>query len=149
MNKEATVTLREITSETVNDILALQVADSQKGFVATNERSLAQAHFSDKAWFRAIYADDTPVGFVMLYIDTEKHEYDVWRFMIDKEHQGKNYGRKAMELAIAHVRSLPEATKLELSFVPGDGNPSGFYAKFGFVETGEWAGKEKIMVLNL
>jgi hypothetical protein len=29
--------------------------------------SIAQVHFRPEAWFRAICADDTPVGFVMLY----------------------------------------------------------------------------------
>ena len=149
MPNKPKVTLREITQETVNSILALEVADNQKGFVATNARSLAQAHFSDNAWYRAIYSDDTPVGFVMLYIDTDKHEYFLWRFMIDKNYQKKDYGLEAMKLVIDHVRSLPEAKKFDLSFVPGDGDPSGFYAKVGFVETDQWEGTEKIMLLKL
>ena len=89
------------------------------------------------------------VGFVMLYIDNEKHEYDVWRFMIDKNHQSKGYGYKAMELVIKHIKSQPGAKKLELSFVPGEGNPSGFYAKLGFVETGRVIEGERVMELIL
>jgi len=68
------VTLREITEETVLSIIRLKVSKEQEGFVATNAVSLAQAHFSKNAWFRAIYADDTPVGFVMLYIDEDKSD---------------------------------------------------------------------------
>ncbi len=146
---ETTVTLREVTEDTVNAILALEVADNQKGFVATNAKSIAQAYFCDKAWFRAIYADETPVGFVMLYIDTVKHEYFLWRFMVDKNHQKNDYGLRAMEQVIEYVKSLPGAETFELSFVPGDGDPSGFYAKLGFVETDRWEGKEKIMILTL
>jgi len=143
------VTLREITEETVNTILALDVADNQKGFVATNAKSIAQAYFCENAWFRAIYADETPVGFVMLYIDTEKPEYFLWRFMIDKNHQKKNYGLQAMALVIEYVRTLPRASMLELSYAPGDGDPSAFYARLGFVETGRWLDKQRIMRLNL
>ncbi|UCE23684.1 MAG: GNAT family N-acetyltransferase [Candidatus Zixiibacteriota bacterium] len=146
---EATVTLREVTADTVNAILALEVADNQKGFVATNAKSIAQAHFSEHAWFRAIYADEIPVGFVMLHIDTVKHEYFLWRFMIDRNHQKNDYGLRAMEQIIEYVRTLPGAEKIELSFVPGDGDPSGFYAKLGFVMTDRWEGKERIMVLTL
>jgi hypothetical protein len=62
----ARVSLREITAETVIAVTRLAVADSQKGFVAPNAVSLAQALFAPEAWYRAIYLDDTPVGFVML-----------------------------------------------------------------------------------
>ena len=146
---QPTITLREITQDNLEEILRLKVADNQKCFVATNERSLAQAHFSDKAWFRGIYADDTPVGFVMLSIDTDKPEYDVWRFMIDKNHQGKAFGRKAMALIIQYVKTLPKAEKLWLSYASGEGNPSGFYTKFGFAETGDESDGEIVMVLKL
>ena len=65
--RDATLTLREITEETVDSILNLKVSPAQEQFVANNAVSLAQAHFSKYAWFRAIYADETPVGFILLY----------------------------------------------------------------------------------
>ncbi len=58
---DSVVTLREITSGNLNDILALSVHDSQRRLVASNERSLAQAHFEEAAWYRAVYADEEPV----------------------------------------------------------------------------------------
>ena len=61
------VSLREITEDTVTAIVRLSVAESQKGFVAPNAVSLAQALFSKAAWYRAIYLGDEPVGFVMLH----------------------------------------------------------------------------------
>lgn len=36
------------------------------------------------------------------------------------------------------LREMPNAEKLSVSYVPGEGNPSPFYRKLGFVETGEW-----------
>jgi diamine N-acetyltransferase len=135
---DAEITLREITEETVLSVLQLEVLQDQKKFVAPNAVSIAQAHFSKNAWFRAIYANDTPVGFVMLYVDEDKPEYDVWRFMVDKDHQGKGFGREAMLQVIEHVRGLPGAKELYLSYVPGEGNPAPFYRKLGFNETGEW-----------
>lgn len=67
VNQDARITLREVTAETVNAILRLSVKEHQKQLVASNAVSIAQAHFRPEAWFRAIYADETPVGFVMLY----------------------------------------------------------------------------------
>lgn len=146
---EAAVTLREVTAETVRAVCALEVAPEQRGFVAPNAISIAQAHFEPKAWFRAVYAGDEPVGFAMLYEDVEKEEYFLWRFMIAAEHQGKGYGRRALDLVVAHVRSLPGARELLTSYVPGEAGPRDFYVRYGFVETGEVDEGEHVTRLEL
>jgi len=131
------VNLREVTGDTVRAICNLQVGPGQDRFVAPNAVSIAQAHFEPKAWFRAIYAGEEPVGFIMLYEDREKPQYFLWRLMVAAGHQGKGYGRRALELLIERVRGLPGATELGASYVPAEGGPEGFYRKFGFVETGQ------------
>lgn len=146
---EATVTLREVTQETVNSILNLRVTKEQEPFVASNAVSIAEAYFSADAWFRAIYADETPVGFLMLSDRPEKGEYFLWRFMVDAQYQGKGYGRRALELLIEHVKTRPNAKELLLSHVPGPGSPEGFYRKLSFEHTGEQAGEELVMKLTL
>ncbi len=146
---EATVSLREITRETVNSILNLRVTEAQEQFVASNAVSIAQAHFSEEAWFRAIYADETPVGFLMLSDQPDTGEYFLWRFMVDAQYQGSGYGRRALELLIEHVKTRPNAKELFLSHVPGPGSPQDFYRKLGFKHTGEQAGEELVMKLIL
>lgn len=143
------VTLRELTGETVRAICDLEVAPEQRGYVAPNAVSIAQAYFEPKAWFRAVYAGETPVGFVMLELDTAAREYFLWRFMIAAEHQRRGYGRQALDLVVDHVRRLPGATKLVSSFVPGEHGPRGFYLGYGFVETGEVHGGERVIELAL
>ena len=130
------VELREVTTETVRAILRLDVEPSQRGFVAPNAVSFAEALFEPKAWYRAIVADDRPVGFVMLSINQEKAEYYLWRFMIDAAFQGHGYGRAALALIVDHVRTLPNATRLLVSWVPEPGGPEPFYRGRGFVPTG-------------
>jgi len=143
------VSLREITRETVVAICELRVAPEQTEFVADNGRSIADAHFQPKAWFRAVCAGDEPVGFVMLYNDPETPRYFLWRLMIAAEHQGKGYGNAALDLLVEYVRTRPGATELQCSYVPGDARPGAFYAKYGFVETGEVVGHENIITLVL
>ena len=63
ITRDSTVSLREVTADTVRMICRLDVSEEQKHFVAPNAVSIAQAYFEPKAWFRAIYADETPVGF--------------------------------------------------------------------------------------
>ncbi len=145
----ARVSLRKITQETVNSILNLHVAEAQEQFVASNAVSIAEAYFSADAWFRAIYADETPVGFLMLSDQPDKGEYFLWRFMVDAQYQGKGYGRRALELLIEHVKTRPNAKELFLSHVPGPGSPEGFYRQLGFEHTGEQAGEELVMKLTL
>jgi diamine N-acetyltransferase len=143
------VSLREITADTVRAICGLHVHPDQRGFVADNAVSIAQAHFEPKAWFRAVFADETPVGFAMLSQDTAAAEYFLWRFMIAGEHQGKGYGTRALDLIVEHVRTLPGARELRSTFVPGDRGPRGFYVGYGFVETGEIEGDEHVIRLDL
>jgi len=142
------VELRKLDKSNYREILKLKVATDQTGFVATNAVSIAQAHFHPEAWFRGIYAGDTAIGFVMLEIDVSKPEYYLWRFMIDEKHQGKGYGFQAMKQVIEYVKGLPDSQELLLSYVPGDGNPQGFYEKLGFVETGEMEEGEVMMCLK-
>ena len=120
----ASVSLREVTADTVRAICALDVAPRQLGLVAPNAVSIAQAHFEPAAWFRAIYADDEPVGFAMLYDPTRTAEPEagpgvafLWRFMIDARYQGRGYGAAALALLVAHVRTLPGVAVLRISYV--------------------------------
>lgn len=149
LGSEAEVSLREVTAKTVRDVCDLEVAPGQEQFVAPNAVSIAEAYFSEEAWFRAIYADETPVGFVMLYDDPQKPEYYLWRFMIAGEHQGKGFGRRAMEMVISHVRNRPMAKELLSSYVPGEGSPVGFYLGLGFEDTGEVDDGEIVITLQL
>lgn len=146
-----TVTLREVTGETVHTICRLKVTPEQEQFVAPNAFSIAEAHFAPDAWFRAIYADETPVGFVMLSLrpDAPEHPYYIWRYMIDARYQGQGYGAAAMRQVIDFVRTQPDAKVLYLSYVREPGGPREFYRRCGFEDTGEIHDGEYIMRLDL
>jgi diamine N-acetyltransferase len=144
--EDVTIALREITKENLRDIIKLKVAPEQERFVAPNAVSIAQAYFDrDVAWFRAIYADDTPVGFVMLHDEPAERKYYLWRFMIDHRFQGKGFGTQALEEVIAYVRQRPGAHEFLTSVVLGEGSPGPFYEKLGFAYTGEMEEAERVM----
>jgi diamine N-acetyltransferase len=145
------VTLREITEETVISICKLSdtLSAVQKKMVASNAQSIAQAHYSKDFWFRAIYADEIPVGFVMLYDNPVERKYFLWRLMIAGPCQGLGYGARAVHLLIEYVRMRPGAKELLVSCEEGEGSPEGFYAKLGFKRTGEMQGKEVVMSLRV
>ena len=151
----AAVTLREITRDNIREVLALRVNPEQERFVATNATSIAEAHVHQEAWVRAVYANETPVGFVMLRDENLKDEpeirdfYYLWRLMIGAEHQGRGYGQRAVELVIAHVSSNVDATELLVSYLPDEGGPEGFYRSLGFEQTGKHIGEDLEMRLAL
>ncbi|HEY7983884.1 MAG TPA: GNAT family N-acetyltransferase [Ktedonobacterales bacterium] len=149
VRRDATVTLREVTKDTVRAVCRLQVAEEQREYVADNAFSIAQAHFTPKAWFRAIYADETPVGFLMLSDDAEAPEYFLWRLMIDATCQGHGFGAKAIALLVAYVRTRPAARELLVSYHPGPHSPRDFYLKQGFHDTGRMEEGEVALSLPL
>lgn len=130
------VSLREITADTVRAICALEPHDDQKGFVAPNAVSIAQAYFNRAAEFRAVYAGETAVGFIMWRPGEAGDACVLWRFMIDKGGQGKGYGRAALRLWFESLRLRGIGT-VRTSYVAGDAGPRGFYLAQGFRDTGE------------
>ena len=149
MSKKAKVSLQEITEDSLSDIFSLEVSEAQKRLVTDNAKSIAQAHFSRFSWMRAIYADNIPVGYILLYLDPDTPHYEVWRLMIDKEYQHRGYGKDAMEMVIDFFNELPDCKEIYLCYVPEKGNASWFFKKLGFVDTGEFHGNEKEMKLEL
>lgn len=149
------VTLREITADTVIPVIRLAVSETQRGFVAPNAVSLAQALFAPEAWYRAIYHCETLAGFVMLEDESLRTpppptpQVGVWRFMIDANHQGQGIGHAALMKVIEHVRRKGIFTTLALSYVPGPGCPEPFYLGLGFQHTGRVDEDEVVLELPL
>lgn len=156
----APVTLREIDRGNLREVLRLKVNPAQEEFVASNAVSIAQAHFHPEAWFRAIYAGETPVGFAMLE-DWTRHAgappqdwlrepyVALWRFMIDARYQSLGFGAQALRLLIDHARTVPGTKAMYLSFVDAPGSPEPFYRRLGFERTGEVDEGEHVMRLVL
>lgn len=145
-----------ITAQTVLEICKMSetLTEEQRNSVADNALSIAQAHFSENVWMRAIYADQTPIGFILLHLGSDWADgidcpgVFLWRFMIARPYQGLGYGKKTIGRLIDHLRALgiPE---LYTSFSPGEGGPGEFYRQLGFVPTGDYYGDEPEVVLKL
>ena len=130
--------LRDINEENLLSIIGLKVSEDQMDQVASNSTSIAQGHYRKSAWFKGIFHDGKPVGFIMLDLNTETNQCDLWRLMIDRRYQGLGHGKTALKTAIEYVQSLNTFEKINSSFVPKEGaNAGDFYKKLGFVETGD------------
>jgi diamine N-acetyltransferase len=151
------VSLREITDTNRADILRLAVTPEQSDFVDGVAPSLAEAAAKPGArpWFRAIYAGETPVGFVMIADGVPAGHpeilwpYYLWRLLIDAGHQRHGYGTAALDLVVRYVRGRPGAVELVTSAVPGEGSPMPFYERSGFHPTGRMLDREHVFALPL
>lgn len=137
------VELVEITEQNLGATTALATHRHQERFVAPIALSLAQAlvppmHGDHHVvpWMRAVAADGEIVGFMMLSDSSpgEPVPY-LWRFLLDRRHQRRGVGGRAIGLLVDHLRAAGHNALL-LSFVEAPGGPRGFYERLGFVPTG-------------
>jgi diamine N-acetyltransferase len=129
------IALREVTSENVRAVVDLGEGVSGE-LVASNDLSIAEGLLRDDAWLRAIYADDTPVGLVMVQAIPDWHVYHIWRLMVGQRYQGRGFGRAAVEQVIERYKRRPGAYQVTTFVADKDGNAEGFYRKLGFERDG-------------
>jgi diamine N-acetyltransferase len=146
-----TVTLREITRENWRECARMRVQPTQVHFVASNLYSLAQSKFEPECVPLAVYNDEQLVGFVM-YKPEDYGLAKIWfieRVMIGEGHQGKGYGRAAMNALLERLRSQQGYTAILISFVKGNDVAQKLYSDLGFQDTGEVEEEELVYRLPL
>jgi diamine N-acetyltransferase len=145
-----TITLREISRDNWRTVARLKLNDGQENFVAPNWYSILETLFSDgELHSRAIYLDDTPVGYVMYGRDPETQKCWIVRLMTDKEQQGKGYGRSAMALIIDQMKQTYACKEIFISFVPTNSVARKLYESIGFQDTGRIEDEEAVFRLPL
>lgn len=151
----AQLELIEIGSR-AREFLSLEVAPNQQGLVATMAESYADALFPPdygfgpvKPWLRGVTQNGEPAGFIMCTdpTDAQKDAW-IWRLLVDKNHQGFGVGTFAVNEAIARFLSM-DIRRVLVSWKPQANNPSGFYQKLGFKETGEMMDGEVLAAIDL
>jgi diamine N-acetyltransferase len=142
------IELREI-DDAVREELVREVAltEDQLSYVSDIEESLQEAAEVPEAnpWYRGVYDDGVPVGFVMIAWDVPPTDgligpWFLWKLFIDRDHQGRGYGQAVVDLIVQIVRENG-GNELFTSYTERPGGPGPFYARLGFVPTGEHEGE--------
>ncbi len=76
-------------------------------------------------------------------------QYWIWRLMIDKDQQGKGYGRAAMQEAIRLLKTRPDCKEIWLDFTPGNVVAARLYLSLGFEQMGVDEKGEIVMRLRM
>ena len=157
--------LEKVNGDNVWDILKLKVSESQRNFVAGNDVSIIEAYTAitgnGYAFPFGIYDGYEPIGFLMIGFDVDDYwtdapeiahgNYNLWRLMIDSAYQNRGYGRKAVQLALDFIKTMPcgKAECCWLSYEPENEVARQLYRSYGFEETGDMDGEELIAALKL
>jgi diamine N-acetyltransferase len=136
------VSLRPIDDSNRGVVEALSVSPIQQQFVGSVAESLVEAVEDPGArgMYWAIYAEDIPVGFVMISDEVDGPGYIaqyLWRLLIDQRYQRRGYGTAALDLIVDYFRGRPGVEVIWTSCGEGDGGPLGFYERYGFEQTGD------------
>ena len=147
-----------ILSDNLEECISLDFLPEQTGFVAPNAISLAEAYDMNRANSEtgkgdiampfAVYENGKMVGFVMYgyllpsdddesYCKDEPYYY-FWRLLIDKNHQGRGLGRKAVDLLMEEIKKKPcgEASYCYTSYEPSNTASKATFAAYGYEEDG-------------
>jgi len=154
------IELRKITHENLCEcIYNIKTTEEQREFVDSNVESLAEAFASVTnggfATPYAVYDNATMVGFIM-YTFADKPGgdlsplyqlpcYYIWRILIDKNQQGKGYGKQALTKVIEEIKTMPhgKADRIYASYHPDNIPSKSLFVSLGFVETGEVDGNRE------
>ena len=133
------VELRAITEENFIDAFNLKLSSEQESFVSHPIRSLAQAYvYRDQCQPFGIYAEGKMIGYVMVIYDYDVPEYDIWHMMIDKEEQGRGYGREALDRIVEYIATKPfgDSNRIALTCNKYNSIARKMYENKGFFATG-------------
>jgi diamine N-acetyltransferase len=154
------LSVQPVTKDNWRKLASLKVREDQKGFVAPNVSSIAEAQFGydepdgsghwDMYPF-GIYDGDTPVGFFMYGYNFSNREFEAFiiRLMVDENYQGKGYGRFGMEQMLEIFCRDDRIHSVGISYEPENEVARKLYASLGFAETGEIYGGEIIAVYKI
>ena len=87
----------------------------------------------------------------MVIYDYDLEEYNIWHMMIDTIHQGKGYGKAAMQKCLAYIAKKPfgDSNRVVLTCHKENETALALYQKLGFRETGNIDEDEIELALEL
>ena len=140
-----TIEFRAVTDRNRDAVLAIHAGPAEGRYVPSVADSIEEAAVTPEGnpWYRAVYLEGQPVGFVMLSWDVTPQPphflgpWFLWRLIVDERHQRRGIGRAIVDEVVRLTRA-EGATELLTGHGMGEGDPGEFYERLGFVPTGEF-----------
>jgi diamine N-acetyltransferase len=135
------VHLERLTADNWRQVITLDIANDQRRFVRTPSvlYGVAEVQFHPTYTAYAIYDDEMIVGFAVYgHAPDDPAHWWIPLILIDRHHQGKGYGRAAMQQIIQLIQAeAPQCRQIALSYQPDNAAAEHLYLSLGFENTGE------------
>ncbi|MBP3953525.1 GNAT family N-acetyltransferase [Bacillus suaedae] len=130
------LTLKSIDKNNWEEAINLSVREDQQRFIASNLYSIAEVQFLDSFYAKGIFLDDRIIGFTMYGIDSDDHNYWIYRLMIDQKYQGTGLGVHAVKRIVDEIRGMnnQQIPLIMIGYHPENLAAKFVYKKAGFVE---------------
>lgn len=133
------ISLKPIDEENCWEFMRLSVKPEQAAFVASPTGILARAYAyrAHRAVAWGICEASRPVGLVMLCdLEEEPACYHLMEFLIDREEQGKGFGKQALALILDYCRREGKYSMVEVCVKKANKAAIHVYEAAGFRDTG-------------
>ncbi|MEH7515863.1 GNAT family N-acetyltransferase [Gottfriedia acidiceleris] len=146
-----TIHLKIVTRENWEEAIKLEVGKEQLNFVPFVAVSIAKVYIKPDGENVeyipfAIYDDQTMVGFIMhAFEEHTTNSYWINGFLIDKQFQGKGYGKLAFaEMIKWIVNKFQQCNEIRLTVHKDNKLAMNLYEHSGFNPTGNYFGEEEV-----
>jgi len=141
-NEEKKITVRPLNRFNWEAATQLELHEYQSDFMPPILHSIAQSKFEDLEPM-GIFAGDDLVGFAMY----GNFSGICWinRIMLDKTHQEKGYGKKALQLILDKIKTRPNCQEIRTSFVRANALAEYFFGSMGFQRIADGLDGEIVM----
>ncbi len=133
------IKIKPVEKSNWKDCIKLSLLPEQEGNLAPNAYTIAESKFELHHHVRAIYKDSEVIGMLSYCYEDDPLDlelYWLFRFMLDKDHQGKGYASKVLKLVQKEVISSG-GKRLRTMCKPTNITASQVYQKFGFEKIGK------------
>ena len=127
-------------------IFDCQLTREQWEFVNPAGFSIGRAYLYPEDHYPCLIVnkEDQPVGFIDLDLWRGKGTAFHWSYYIDREQQGRGYGRKAAQLAVQIFRSIDPNMPIKLSTEANNRKAQTLYLSLGFRKLDELDGDDLV-----
>lgn len=150
------IRLKPVTRDNWEEAIKMKVKESQRDFVPSAAVSLAKVYIKpdgDAIEYIpfSIYDNEQMVGFIMhAYEPDTANMYWINGFFIDKNYQGRGYGRPALAEMIGWIKTkFPQCEEIRLTVHKDNHHARNLYKNFGFSPTGEIWGEEEVYYFSI
>ncbi|MEV6135997.1 GNAT family N-acetyltransferase [Nocardia sp. NPDC051990] len=144
-----TVQLEHLGRQNWEEVAELDVADDQRGLIASNLYSIAESRFLPGFLTKAVVFEGDIVGFVMYGPDPDDGHVWLYRLMIDHRFQHRGLGRAALREVVREVHEELGAQVLRLGVAPENVIAKSLYKSSGFLPTGQSICGEEILQFQI